>query len=372
MKNLFISFFFWVGIVDASPPGVVVAHSLASSHIYLGSPSIIISPCGRPMITYDSFGSGSKENTTYIKDSADGGKTWNDLAVVKDQYWSSVFIHDEALYIIGTSRVGGKISIRRSSDCGRTWTVPIDPSSGLSSIKGRFFSAPVPVIRYKNRYWRSFENHDPAGFQSLVLSIPTDGDLLNTDRWTVTNFLKGNSNWLSGKFKGWLEGSLIVSPDGRIKNVMRVYYNDLPEKVAFVDVDDSNMSISFSEGDGFVDFPGGGKKFSLKFDQASRRYIAFTNIVLPEYIGMNYERVRNVLAMISSSDLKKWSIAKIVLAHSDVSNHGFQYADWIIVGDDIYLAIRTAYDDDSGGADNQHNSNFITFHRFSNYKKFLN
>lgn len=42
-------------------------------------------------------------------------------------------------------------------------------------------------------------------------------------------------------------------------------------------------------------------------------------------------------------------------------------ADWIIDGQDMLAAIRTAYD----GANSYHNSNQITFKRIVNYRQFL-
>jgi hypothetical protein len=59
----------------------------------------------------------------------------------------------------------------------------------------------------------------------------------------------------------------------------------------------------------------------------------------------------------------------ILLYHPDVAKHGFQYVDWLFDGDDIIAACRTAYDDGVGGARNQHDSNFMTFHRFANFRQ---
>jgi len=58
----------------------------------------------------------------------------------------------------------------------------------------------------------------------------------------------------------------------------------------------------------------------------------------------------------------------ILLYHPDVAKHGFQYADWLFDGADIIAACRTAYDDGLGGAHNNHDANFLTFHRFANFR----
>jgi len=35
----------------------------------------------------------------------------------------------------------------------------------------------------------------------------------------------------------------------------------------------------------------------------------------------------------------------------------------------IELAVRTAYDDGGGGAHNAHDANYLTFHRFRNFRR---
>ena len=48
--------------------------------------------------------------------------------------------------------------------------------------------------------------------------------------------------------------------------------------------------------------------------------------------------------------------------------HGFQYVDWRFDGKDIIAECRTAYNDGIGGARTNHDANFMTFHRFSNFR----
>jgi hypothetical protein len=58
-----------------------------------------------------------------------------------------------------------------------------------------------------------------------------------------------------------------------------------------------------------------------------------------------------------------------LLHHPDTTTHGFQYVDWLIEGDDLIAACRTAFDDDLGGAHNHHDANFLTFHRWTNFRE---
>ena len=53
---------------------------------------------------------------------------------------------------------------------------------------------------------------------------------------------------------------------------------------------------------------------------------------------------------------------------TDVKKIGFQYLDWQFDGADIVAVSRTSYPDGMGGAENFHNSNFLTFHRIHNFR----
>jgi hypothetical protein len=71
----------------------------------------------------------------------------------------------------------------------------------------------------------------------------------------------------------------------------------------------------------------------------------------------------------SSKDLKNWTIRSILLYHPDNLKHGFQYSDWLFDGQDIIAVVRTAFDDAEGGAHNKHDANFLTFHRWRNFRQ---
>ena len=93
-----------------------------------------------------------------------------------------------------------------------------------------------------------------------------------------------------------------------------------------------------------------------------------TNLVQPEFKELNPVSVRNAQALCSSSDLINWKTHCIALQHDDVKNHGFQYVEWLFDGNDIIFLSRTAYEDAAGGANNNHDANFLTFHRIRNFR----
>lgn len=361
-------------------PGVVVAHSPKSSGLYIGSPGICILPDRSYVASHDLFGPASKEADepmTHIYRSSDKGKTWERIAKVKKQFWSSLFVHKNKLYLFGTSGHPGAVSLRQSSDGGRTWTDAVDAKHGLLTNDAVYHCAPVPVLVHQGRIWRAME--DTLGevkgwgkeFRALMMSIPLDADLMDAAQWTFSNRLPFDPNYLDGNFGGWLEGNAVVTPRGDLVDLLRVDYRagDV-EKAAMIRISADGKTAGFDRESGFINFPGGCKKFTVRYDEKSKLYWTLSNYIPEEFKGGNVERTRNTQALACSRDLKKWRIAKIVLQHPDVARHGFQYLDWQWDGDDLIALSRTAYEDGLGGADNQHNANLLTFHRIKDFRKY--
>ncbi|HUL51086.1 MAG TPA: sialidase family protein [Candidatus Nitrosotalea sp.] len=358
---------------SAEVPGVVIDHAPAASKQYVGSPGIAILPSGQFIASHDFFGPGTSNDRTAVFASEDRGRTWTRIADIQGQWWSSLFVHNGALYLMGTSGQDGYAVIRRSTDGGRTWTTPRNGTSGLLLNDGRYHCAPVPVVVHNKRIWRAMEDvTNPGGrgthFKAFVMSAPVDADLLNAGSWTCSNRVGADPDWLDDKFGGWLEGNVVVSPTGRILDILRVDFRAGPEKAAIIDVSDDGTHATFDAKTGFVEFPGGCKKFTIRFDPRSRQYWSLANFVPARHRNGNPERTRNTLALTSSSDLRTWTVRTVVLHHSDTERHGFQYADWQFDGDDIVAVVRTAYDDGVGGAHSQHDANYLTFHRIRNFR----
>lgn len=354
-------------------PGVVINHSPASSRQYIGSPSIAILPDGTYVASHDLFGPGSTRDRTLIFASRDRGQTWHRLAEVVGQWWSTLFFHRGALYLMGTSREDGYTVIRRSRDGGATWTEPRDAHSGLLFNDGPYHCAPVPVVVHRGRIWRAMEDQfGPAGwgrcFRSFVLSAPERADLLRASSWTATNRIGRDPAWLGGRFGGWLEGNVVVAPNGGIVNILRVDSPDDDEWAAMIRVSPDGKIATFDPNTGFFHFPGGAKKFTVRWDRRSRSYWTLATWVPPRYRTGRPASTRNTLALARSADLRQWEIRAVLLSHPDTEKHGFQYADWLIDGDDIVAVVRTAFDDGLGGAHNFHDANFLTFHRIRSFR----
>jgi hypothetical protein len=360
-------------------PGVVVAHSPKASGLYLGSPSICILSDGSYVASHDLFGPSSQEGEapwTHVFHSSDKGKTWKQIAKVKNQFWSNLFVHKDKLYLLGTSAHPGSVSLRQSSDRGHTWTDAVDKKHGLLADDATYHCAPVPVIVHQGRIWRAME--DTLGpvkgwgkeFRALMMSAAADDDLMDAENWTFSNRLPFDSNYLDGNFGGWLEGNAVVTPRGEIVDLLRVDYRQGDtEKAAMIRISADGKTATFDRESGFVNFPGGCKKFTVRYDPKSKLYWTLSNYIPEEFRGGNVERTRNTQALSCSRDLKRWKVCSIILQHQDVAHHGFQYLDWQFEGDDMIVLSRTAYEDGLGGADNQHNANLITFHRIKNFRK---
>lgn len=358
---------------ESKVPGIVIDYSPARSRQYIGSPSLAVLPNGDYVASHDFFGPGSTRDETVVFVSADKGRTWNKRATIRGQWWSTLFIHQNSLYLMGTSKEYGAAVIRRSKDGGATWTVPADKYSGLLLADGKYHCAPVPVVVHAGRIWRAMEDAMGTGgwgqhFRAFMMSAPVDADLLKAASWTCSNRLPRNPDWLDGKFGGWLEGNAVVTPEGKIVDILRVDHRPIGDWAAMVSVSDDGTKAEFDPANDFVRFPGGAKKFTIRFDPESKSYWSLANPIVGNPKFDNASRVRNTLALLRSKDLRSWDVRAIIVHHPDTEKHGYQYVDWLFDGPDLIAVVRTAHDNAADGAHNQHDANYMTFLRVKNFR----
>ena len=141
---------------------------------YLGSPSLVRLPDGAILATHDYFGPGSphnhenEEHLTSVYRSEDDGVSWQNITHIANAYWSTLLLHDGAVYLLGCSQQYGSIVIRRSDDGGYTWTHPADSASGLLFKGGSYYNppnyhcGPLPMLYKDGRIYRTFEDCTPC------------------------------------------------------------------------------------------------------------------------------------------------------------------------------------------------------------------
>ena len=353
------------------PPGTVIHHSPAASGLYIGSPSLCVAPDGSYLASHDLFGPKSREYELArgrLYRSTDKGATWNHVRDFDGFFWTGLFVHRGATWSLGTDKHHGRVVIRRSDDSGKTWSEP------AVIADGQWHTAPMPVIEHDCRIWRAVEDahtSDKWGerYRALMMSAPAAADLLDPASWTFSNALARDSTWLGGDFAAWLEGNAVAAPDGGIVNLLRVDTSRHPEKAAMVRVSKDGSSATFDPLKDFIDLPGAAKKFTIRKDPAGPGYWTLATIVPDRHLEADRPAaVRNTLALVHSKDLRSWDIRSVLLYHPDVVKHGFQYVDWQFDGEDLIAACRTAWDDAGGGARNNHDANFLTFHRWRNFR----
>ena len=369
------------------PPGVVVAASPDPQRIFLFSPSMAILPDGTYIASFDTRGD------VIVKASRDRGATWKQLAALPGQKWSTLFVHRGGLYLIGVSSTKGSMIIRRSADGGRTWTEPRNVQTGLLA-EGRFHCGPTPVVVHNGRVWRAFEEFAPTAperhFSAFVMSAPEDADLLVATNWTRSSQIAFRREWLNTRTEEWLEGNLVVTPSGRLVDILRIESHPangaaaaLPgsaaaiprfEVAGMMDISPDGSRAAFDPNAGFIHFIGSESKFTIRYDPVSKRYWTLGNKITNPDSGTAWthspHHQRNVLALTSSTDLREWTEQCRVLSYAagsvvtkQDSRIGFQYVDWQFDGNDLIALCRTSW----GGA-NYHDSNFITFHRIRHFR----
>jgi hypothetical protein len=348
----------------SSVPGTVISHSPKSSNKYIGSPSITILPNGDFVAAHDFFGPASSETSnpiTQVFRSTDDGQTWTFASSMSGQFWSSLFVHNEELYILGASKNIGDLRIRKSTDGGLTWTVPTNATNGVVRA-GSYGSAPNHVEIHDGKVWIA------AQFQSspVALSAPVGANLLHAASWTVSNVLPRDPNWFDGEFIRWTEAQTVASPELGVVLLPKI--GELPY-TALIRANSATGQVTFNDQTDFIPLPGGEKKFGARHDPVSGKFFAASNIVLPAHANDDApSQIRNTAALLSSTDLRDWNVEGLFLYAPNSATQAFQYLDFEFDGDDLAVVSRTAYDDGVGGPNSNHNSNLMTFHKIEDFR----
>ncbi|OFX29598.1 MAG: hypothetical protein A2W90_23245 [Bacteroidetes bacterium GWF2_42_66] len=361
-------------LTDTNPPGVVICESNDPKLYFVTDPCIAILPNGKYIAGCRSKFDGKKA-TYRIFGSTDKGETWQKITDLDEVGFCSLFTHNGELYVMGTKGGFNHAIIRKSVDGGQTWTTPTDHKNGLLMGRSKsFHSASVPVVINNGRIWRAMEDNIPFGdrnFRAFLMSAPVNANLLDSSSWTCTVPLPYQKDWLGEErtFKGWFEGNAVVKPDGSMANFLRIEEQTYDGKAAMIHIAPDGVSASFDPKKDIIDFPGASKKFVIRYDSISSKYWSITNHTFDQDRGKEHcGLTRNRVVLVWSQDLRNWAISDTLISINDPHFHGYQYIDWLIDGNDIVAVSRTAHDYRKGLPVRQHDANYLTFHRFMNFR----
>lgn len=343
--------------INVEQTRVVIAPSDKTKGEYTYSPSIV--RCGSVLYA-------SRDNMclyTEIFCSEDDGTTWICKHRVYGLWWATIFECKGELYLIGRYTAGGidasgphYIGITKSTDGGVTWSEINSEIGGLTYESGfAVHCGPTPVLKHNGRIYRVFESTSGEK-REFIISADENSDLLDPNSWTFSDYFTG--------FGFPNEGNAVEGPDGNVWILARytasnAYLMRLTEDGKIVGYNGNNASS-------LIDFPNTANKVTCRYDEKTGKYIAIT---CPQF-DENCFYQRNYCALCTSDDLIHWEIKEMLLCDREIYNstlsqtqHGFQYIDWIIEGDDILFVVRESVED----AKNFHDSNYLTFYKIANY-----
>ena len=336
--------------VNVEQTRTVIATSDTAAGDYTYSPSIV--RCGDHLYATRDISC----KWTDVFASGDNGATWEQRGRIHRMWWATIFEHDGDIFVIGRyDDVGGEsfIGITKSTDGGFTWT-DIDSERGGISYNGYgVHCGPTPVVEANGKIYRVFES-TTGEKREFVAMCDADSDLLDPKNWSFSK------PFVSGFFPN--EGNAIIAPDGNVFVLSRV-----STESAYLLRLLGNGELT---GIQYVSFPSTANKFTCRYDDKSGKYLA---IVCP-LVDPDGSYQRNWSALAVSDDLVNWKIAEMLLCDRElvnpyvsISQHAFQYVDWIFDGDDILFVVRES----AGDCKNFHDSNYLTMYRIVNYAEMI-
>ena len=340
----------------------------AFSGRYLCSPSLVRHPDGYLLASMDVFDYDAPQNLTLIFRSDDDGATWHYVSELIPCFWGKMFIHKGSLYMLSCSTEYGDLLIGKSEDGGKTFSAPVCLMRGSNGKKGNdgVHKNPQNVFYHNGRIyetleWGAWANQEYC-HAAMVMSCDENDDLLIPENWSFTEPTKFDCFTPElkelPKATMTIEGTLTLSPDGKLLNIMR--FGKLNTALVYeVDTTDHEAPLRFSR---LMDFTANYSKFMIKIDSESKYYYTVaTRVYSPEKTG-----VRNLLSFMRSKDLKAWEVVFDLFdfCNQDDEHIGFQYVDFSIEGEDIIFLCRTALN----GANSYHDANYSTFHRIKSFR----
>ncbi len=342
----------------------------------LYSPAILVREENGKRVIYASYeycdrGKGGKYNsvTVRLKRSEDEGKTWTQVAGIKDMHFASLTEVNGMLYLIGNTLTSDN----------RFLIVQYDPVTKKVTQKDLGYTpgygAPNTVLIANGRVYKAFND--------AVASAAVDSDLLDPKSWTFSNnpqsfhdrekYQSVTGKTVSGNVKFWIEeGNVVQTPEGQLYVIYRVDASPTYGYVMiFTLTADGKTLAPAGNHHGYEQFPYSQSKFSLVYDEKTGLFISLTSLATLGWSGQ-----RNVLGLAVSKDLFNWTVVDTLLVdrmmHSDwysAWGYAFQYVDFVLYEDDLYFLVREASGE---GSYHYHEGNYITMYSIKDYVSFIN
>lgn len=340
----------------------------AFSGRYLCSPSLVRHPDGYLLASMDLFAGKHPQNLTLIFRSDDNGESWHYVSELMPCFWGKLFVHKKELYMLACSTEYGDLLIGKSMDGGKSFSAPITLLRGSNGKNGNdgVHKNPQNVFYHNGRIyetleWGAWENKEYC-HAAMVMSCDENDDLMCPENWSFSEPRRFSQFDFSMKnltnTTMTIEGTLTLSPDGKLLNIMRFgkYHHALAYEV---NVSDHDAPLTYSH---CFQFPANYSKFMIKYDDISHRYYSIGTMAYDP----NNIATRDYLALLVSRDLEHWEVVCDLHNYCgiDTEHIGFQYVDFEFENEDIIYLCRTAIN----GAHNFHDSNYATFHRIKNFR----
>lgn len=306
---------------------------------YLCSPSIVRLGDDSLLCSMDVYRETASQNLTLIFKSVDNGKTWRHLTELMPCFWGKMFCVNNVLYMLSVSTEYGDLQIGSSLDGGKTWSAPSVIARGGGINGFGWHRGACCFIRDNGKIYTSVEYWFP--YANMILYADENSDLTDPDSWTITEHFVHEIDYFR-KRTWYIEGNVVKSPAGDILNIVRYKENE----AVMLRLNHEKNTLEYVKN---IKMPVAHSKFEI-IRHSDGKY----------YVAGNKAPGRNVLSLYVSEDLEDWKFVKDIVNCSDmdINKIGFQYPSVLIEGDEFLIASRTAYN----GADNFHDSNYITFH----------
>lgn len=338
------------------------------------SPGVLRLPTGEMLVSHDVYWGDEPQMLTKIFSSKDDGASWQFVCDVVPCFWGKLFWHKDALYLLGCSTECGDLLLGRSLDYGRTWSAPVVLYPGGTRETGGPMRASLPVIAHKGRLWTSMDvgSYVIGYHDTVIVSVKEDADLMEPKNWVCSEPLHYDPDWpgtsKGAPITGFLEGNMVVGPDQEMYDVLRYETRGGEPSYGLAGLVKADIRCPGKRPSLYkiIPFEGNLSRFTITKYEPENGYYAVVSRVVNE---PTYYRGR--LSLMFSKDLENWQFVRDLLDMGPMklpdwpNKTAFQYPDFFIENDMIYLVSRTAIN----GAYNYHNANYITFHKFPLHKK---